>query len=168
MPSDISETIELDLTQEHNLIIQPIASPAGQQIQISGTIPLQTHPGNLIKFQLRENKGVLRGGSSKEANVQTLHTPHTIDIFERLISSINASNEKGKEQIAILLGVLRDNLTPGASENQDLVEKLKQISVDKENFELAWTRASPLRSSERANQQGNNDFGAAHRQLIIN
>ena len=145
MPSDISETIELDLTQEHNLIIQPIASPAGQQIQISGTVPLQTHPGNLIKFQLRKSKGILSViGSSKEANVQTLHTPHTIGIFERLISSINASNETGKEQIAILLGVLRDNLTPGASENQDLVEKLKQISVDKENFELAWTRASPL------------------------
>lgn len=145
MPSDISGTIELDLVQDHNLIIQPISSPAGQQIQISGTVPIQTHQGNLIKFQIRNNKGIISIiGSSKEANVQTLHGPHTIDIFERLIDNINASNETGKEQIAILLGVLRDNLTPGASENQDLVEKLKGISVDKENFELVWSKASPI------------------------
>jgi hypothetical protein len=42
------------------------------------------------------------------------------------------------------LEVLRDNLTPGAAENQDLVEKLKRISTDKENFESVWTKASPL------------------------
>jgi hypothetical protein len=110
VPSDISETIELDLTKEHNLIIQPIASPAGQLIQISGTVPLQTHPGNL-KFQLRKNRGIINIiGSSKEANVQTLHTPQTTNIFESLINSIRDSNEPDKEQTAILLEVLRDNL----------------------------------------------------------
>jgi hypothetical protein len=145
VPSDISETIELDLNKEHNLIIQPIASPAGQLIQISGTVPLQTHPGNLIKFQLRKNRGIVNIiGSSKEANVQTLHTPQTTNIFAVLINNIRASNEPDKEQIAILLEVLRDNLTPGAAENQDLVEKLKRISTDKDNFESVWTKASPL------------------------
>ena len=39
MPSDISGTIELDLAKEHNLIIQSMASPTGQLIQFSGTIP---------------------------------------------------------------------------------------------------------------------------------
>lgn len=145
MPSDITDTIELDLTKEHDLIIQPIDSPAGQQIQISGTVPLQTHLGNLMKLQLRRNKGILSIiGSSKEANVQTLHTPQTANIFDRLIDSIRVSNEPDKEQIAILLSILRDNLTPSVAENADLVERLKQISTDKQSFESVWTRASPL------------------------
>ena len=59
VPSDISGTIELDLANEHNLIIQSMASPTGQLIQFSGTIPLQTHPGNLIKFQYAEIKVLL-------------------------------------------------------------------------------------------------------------
>ena len=50
MPSDISGTIELDLKNDHNLIIQSVASHTGQLIQFSGTIPLQKHRGNLIKF----------------------------------------------------------------------------------------------------------------------
>ena len=59
MPSDISGTIEIDLAKEHNLIIQSMASPTGQLIQFSGTIRLQTHPGNLIKFHIRGDKVLL-------------------------------------------------------------------------------------------------------------
>ena len=145
MPSDISGTIEIDLAKEHNLIIQSIASPAGQLIQFSGTIPLQTRPGNLIKFQIRGDKGIINViGSSNEANVQTLRTPETSNIFNSLIENIRSSQEIDKEQIVTLLEVLRDNLTPGAADNQDLVEKLKRISADEQKFETIWTKTSPL------------------------
>jgi hypothetical protein len=145
MPSDISATIELDLTKEHNLIIQTMASPTGQLIQFSGTIPIQTHPGNLIKFQIRKNKGIINIiGSSNEANVQTLRTPDATNIFNTVIENIRSSDETNKEQIMLLLEVLRDNLTPGAADNQDLVEKLKQISADEQKFETIWTKTSPL------------------------
>jgi hypothetical protein len=145
VPSDISGTIELDLTNEHNLIIQSMASPSGQLIQFSGTIPLQTHPGNLIKFQIRGKKGIINViGSSNEANVQTIRTPETSNIFNRLIENIRSSNELDKVQIITLLEVLRDNLAPGAADNQDLVEKLKQISVDEQEFETIWKKTSPL------------------------
>ncbi len=143
--SDISGTIELDLTTEHNLIIQSMASPTGQLIQFSGTIPLQTHPGNLIKIQLHGNKGIINViGSSNEANVQTIRTPEANNIFNSLIENIRNSDETDKEQIITLLEVLRDNLTPGAADNQDLVEKLKRISADKPKFETIWTKTSPL------------------------
>ena len=145
MPSDISGTIEIDLAKEHNLIIQSIASPTGQLIQFSGTIPLQTHPGNLIKFQIRGDKGIINViGSSNEANVQTLRTPETSNIFNSLIENIRSSQEIDKEQIVTLLEVLRDTLTPGAADNQDLVEKLKRISTDEQKFETIWTKTSPL------------------------
>ena len=145
MPSDISGTIEIDLAKEHNLIIQSIASPTGQLIQFSGTIPLQTHPGNLIKFQIRGDKGIINViGSSNEANVQTMRTPETSNIFNSLIENIRSSPEIDKEQIVTLLEVLRDNLTPGEADNQDLVEKLKRISADKQKFETIWTKTSPL------------------------
>ncbi len=144
MPSDISGTIELDLTKEHNLIIQSMASSTGQLIQFSGTIPLQTHPGNLIKFHIRGDKGIINViGSSNEANVQAMRTPETSNIFNNLIENIRSSQEIDKEQIITLLEV-RDNLTPGAADNQDLVEKLKRISADKEKFESIWTKTSPL------------------------
>jgi hypothetical protein len=61
-----------------------------------------------------------------------------------LIDSIRVSNELDKEQIALLLSVLRDSLTPGAAENADLVERLKRISTDKQSFESVWNRVSPL------------------------
>lgn len=35
-------------------------------------------------------------------------------------------------------------MTPRAADNQDLVEKLKQISADKPKFEAIWTKSSPL------------------------
>jgi hypothetical protein len=131
----LSGTIELDLANEHNLIIQSIASPTGQLIQFSGTIPIQTHPGNLIKFQIRGNKGIINViGSSNEGNIQTMRTPETSNIFNSLIENIRIT----------LLEVLRDNLTPGAADNQDLVEKLKRISADKQKFETIWTKTSPL------------------------
>ena len=145
MPSDISGTIEIDLAKEHNLIIQSIASPTGQLIQFSGTIPLQTHPGNLIKFQIRGDYGIINViGSYNEANVQTMRTPETSNIFNSLIENIRSSQEIDKEQIVTLLEVLRDNLTPGEADNQDLVEKLKRISADKQKFETVWTKTSPL------------------------
>jgi hypothetical protein len=131
----LSGTIELDLANEHNLIIQSIASPTGQLIQFSGTIPIQTHPGNLIKFQIRGNKGIINViGSSNEGNIQTMRTPETSNIFNSLIENIRIT----------LLEVLRDNLTPGAADNQDLVEKFKRISADKQKFETIWTKTSPL------------------------
>lgn len=145
MPSDISGTIEIDLAQEHNLIIQSIASPTGQLIQFSGTIPLQTHPGNLIKFQIRGDKGIINViGSTNEANVQTMRTPETSNIFNSLIENIRSSQEIDKEQIVTLLEVLRDNLTPGEADNHDLVEKSKRISADSQKFETIWTKTSPL------------------------
>jgi hypothetical protein len=61
-----------------------------------------------------------------------------------LIENIRNSDETDKEQIITLLEVLRDNLTPGAADNQDLVEKLKRISADKQMFEIIWTKTSPL------------------------
>jgi hypothetical protein len=122
-----------------------MASPSGQLIQFSGTIPLQTHPGNLIKFQIRGKKGIINViGTSNEANVQTIRTPETSNIFNRLIENIRSSNELDKVQIITLLEVLRDNLAPGAADNQDLVEKLKQISVDEQEFETIWKKTSPL------------------------
>lgn len=145
MPSDISGTIELDLATEHNLIIQSMVSPTGQLIQFSGTIPLQTHPGNLIKFQTRGNKGIISViGTSNEANVQSMHSPETSNIFNRLIENVRSSSEIDKDQIITLLEVLRDTLTPGAADNQELVEKLKQISADKPKFETIWAKSSPL------------------------
>jgi hypothetical protein len=145
VPSDISGTIELDLATEHNLIIQSMASPTGQLIQFSGTVPLQTHSGNLIKFQTRCNKGIITViGSSNEANVQSMHSPETSNIFNILIENVRSSRESDKDQIIILLEVLRDTLTPGATDNQDLVEKLKQISADKPKFETTWAKSTPL------------------------
>ena len=61
-----------------------------------------------------------------------------------LIENIRSSQEIDKEQIVTLLEVLRDNLTPGEADNQDLVEKLKRISADKQKFETIWTKTSPL------------------------
>ena len=122
-----------------------MASPTGQLIQFSGTIPLQTHHGNLIKFQTRGNKGIISViGSSNEANVQAIRGPETSKIFNSLIENVRSSSEIDKEQIITLLEVLRDNLTPGEADNQDLVEKLKQISTDKLKFETIWTKSSPL------------------------
>jgi hypothetical protein len=76
MSSDVSGTVELDLTKKHNLIIQPIASPNGQQIQLSGTIPVQTFPANLMKIDVNENKAIITLiASSEEANIQMIRTP---------------------------------------------------------------------------------------------
>ncbi len=70
VPSDISGTIELE------------------------TIPLQTHPGNLIKFQLRGNRGIINViGSSNEANVQTIRTPNATNIFNSVIENIRSSDD---------------------------------------------------------------------------
>jgi len=122
-----------------------MASPTGQLIQFSGTIPLQTHPGNLIKFQTRGNKGIINViGSSNEANVQSIHSPETSNIFNSLIENVRSTTEIDKDQIITLLEVLRDSLTPGAADNQDLVEKLRQISANKPKFETIWAKSSPL------------------------
>ena len=73
-----------------------------------------------------------------------MRTPETSNIFNNFNENIRSSQEIDKEQIITLLEVLRDNLTPGAADNQDLVEKLKRISADKEKFETIWTKTSPL------------------------
>ena len=122
MSSDISATIELDLTKDHNLIIQPIISDTGQQIPFSGTLPIQTLPGNLIKL---------------------IRTPFAENIFNSIIEVVRSSVDADKESMAILLEIIRDNYTSGA-DNQDLVEKLKQISHDEERFEIIWTKISPF------------------------
>jgi hypothetical protein len=128
MSSDISGTIELDLTIKHNLIIQPIASPTGQQIELSGTIPLQTFPANLIKLDLNEDKAIISLiASSKEANIEMIRTPLTDGIFNAVIEKVQYSSDIDKDSLTMLLQILRDSLTPDA-DNQDLVEKLKQIS----------------------------------------
>jgi hypothetical protein len=128
MSSDISGTIELDLTIKHNLIIQPIASPTGQQIELSGTIPLQTFPANLIKLDLNENKAIISLiASSKEANIEMIRTPLTDGIFNAVIEKVQYSSDIDKDSLTMLLQILRDSLTPDA-DNQDLIEKLKQIS----------------------------------------
>ena len=85
MPSDISRTIEIDLAKEHNLIIQSIASPTGQLIQFSGTLPLQTHPGNLIKFQIRGQKGIINVIKSSNEGMFRYCTRETSNIFNSLI-----------------------------------------------------------------------------------
>jgi hypothetical protein len=128
MSSDISGTIELDLTIKHNLIIQPIASPTGQQIELSGTIPLQTFPATLIKLDLNENKAIISLiASPKEANIEMIRTPLTDGIFNAVIEKIQYSSDTDKDSLTMLLQILRDSLTPDAH-NQDLIEKLKQIS----------------------------------------
>lgn len=82
MSSDISATIKLDLTKDHNLIIQPLLSDTGQLIQFSGTVPIQTLPGNLIKLQLSGNKGIINVvASSNEANIEMIRTPFTENIL---------------------------------------------------------------------------------------
>ena len=73
-----------------------------------------------------------------------MHSPETSNIFNSLIENDRSSSEVDKDQIITVLEVLRDNLTPGAADNQDLVEKLKQISVDKPKFETIWAKSSPL------------------------
>jgi hypothetical protein len=144
MSSDISATIELDLKKDHNLIIQPIFSDTGQQIQFSGTLPIQTLPGNLIKLQLSGNKGIINVvASSNEANVEMIRTPFAENIFNSIIEVVRSSADADNESMAILLEIIRDNYTSGA-DNQDLVEKLKQISHDEERFEIIWTKTSPF------------------------
>lgn len=144
MASDISATIELDLTKDHNLIIQPIFSDTGQLIQFSGTVPLQTLPGNLIKLQLSGNKGIVNVvASSNEANIEMIRTPFAENAFNSIIEVVRSSTDVDKESMAILLEIFRDNFTSGA-DNQDLVEKLKQISHDKERFEIIWSKTSPF------------------------
>lgn len=133
MTSDISATIELDLTKDHNLIIQPI---------FSGTVPLQTLPGNLIKLQLSGNKGIVNVvASSNEANIEMIRTPFAENAFNSIIEVVRSSTDVDKESMAILLEIFRDNFISGA-DNQDLVEKLKQISHDKERFEIIWSKTS--------------------------
>jgi hypothetical protein len=107
MSSDISGTIELDLTIKHNLIIQPIASPTGQQIELSGTIPLQTFPANLIKLDLNENKAIISLiASSKEANIEMIRTPLTDGIFNAVIEKIQYSSDTDKDSLTMLLQIL--------------------------------------------------------------
>jgi hypothetical protein len=107
MSSDISGTIELDLTIKHNLIIQPIASPTGQQIELSGTIPLQTFPANLIKLDLNENKAIISLiASSKEANIEIIRTPLTDGIFNAVIEKIQYSSDTDKDSLTMLLQIL--------------------------------------------------------------
>ena len=72
-----------------------------------------------------------------------MHSPETSNIFNSLIENDRSSSEVDKDQIITVLEVLRDNLTPGAADNQDL-EKLKQISADKLKFETIWAKSSPL------------------------
>jgi hypothetical protein len=143
MSSDVSGTVELDLTEKHNLIIQPIASPNGQQIQLSGTIPVQTFPANLMKIDVNENKAIITLiASSEEANIQMIRTPLADGIFNAVIQKIQSSSDTDKDSIAILIQIIRDSLTP-ESQNQDLVERLKQIYQDKENFDATWVKATP-------------------------
>jgi hypothetical protein len=143
MSSDVSGTVELDLTKKHNLIIQPIASPNGQQIQLSGTIPVQTFPANLMKIDVNENKAIITLiASSEEANIEMIRTPLADGIFNAVIQKIQSSSDTDKDSIAILMQIIRDSLTP-ESQNQDHVERLKQIYQDKENFDATWVKASP-------------------------
>ena len=65
------------------------------------------------------------------------------NIFNSIIEVVRSSADADKESMAILLEIIRDNYTSGA-DNQDLVEKLKQISHDEERFEIIWTKTSPF------------------------
>lgn len=143
MSSDISASIELDVTKKHNLIMQPMASATGQQIQLSGTVPLQTFPGNMIKFDLNVNKAIISLiASSQEANIETIRTPVAEDIFNTVFERIQSSSDKDRESVGMILEILRDSLSPGA-ENQDLLEKLKQVYQDRQSFDAILVKSGP-------------------------
>ncbi len=95
-------------------------------------------------MQFSGNKGIINVvASSNEANIEMIRTPFAENIFNSIIEVVRSSADADKESMAILLEIIRDNFTSGA-DNQDLVEKLKQISHDEERFEIIWTKTSPF------------------------